>query len=197
MHFPFMIEEYEKKGKRIGVIFSSLGVFLSPLASLLEGSFFGGCGCGKMSSFQPFSIYQFRIVAFPNRLSFRALSPLWGSVAIVVISEEGDFWWIQFVVWRQCVNQSVCQSVNKSLFISVGAELPMRWLGHVVSLPAVSPPHTILHTTVALTLSQTQFWSCCTLAQTFSGSPFPPEKKNLCSLPTFLGYPHFNPPSKL
>lgn len=54
------------------------------------------------------------------------------------------------------ISQSVSQSVNKSLFISVGTELPIRWLGHVVSLPAVSPPHTILHTTVSLTLSQTQ-----------------------------------------
>lgn len=57
----------------------------------------------------------------------------------------------------EAVCLSACQSVNKSLFISVGGEQPLRWLGHVVCLPAVSPFVTILHTAVTLTLSRTQF----------------------------------------
>lgn len=54
-----------------------------------------------------------------------------------LVLKEGSFDGDGCVAWRQCVNQPVCQSVNKSLFISVGTTV--RWLGHMVSLPASSP----------------------------------------------------------
>lgn len=153
--FPSRSKVTRKKGKKKnGGIFSSQGVFLSPLASLRGGSFFLA---GGLPSFQPFPLYESRVMTLSHheRLGdcphFQAELPLW------LIPKEGPLDGDGFVVWRQCVNQPICQSVNKSLFISVGAELPIRWLGHVVSLPAVSPPHTILHTTVSLTLSQTRF----------------------------------------
>lgn len=87
-----------------------------------------------------------------NHLALRICPHFEAERPLLLISKEGTSDGDEFVVWRQCVNQPVCQSVNKSLFISVGAELPTRWLEHVVSLPAVSLPHTNLHTTVTLTL---------------------------------------------
>lgn len=155
MHFPFTIEGFRKREKRIGGIVSSQRVFLSALASSPLGvcSFFGR----GLSTFQPFSIYKHRIMALSHRVHLRACPHVQSGLPLWLILKEGPLDGDEFVVWRQCVNQPVCQSVNKSLFISVGAELPIRWLGHVVSLPAVSPPHTILRTTVSLTLSQTQF----------------------------------------
>lgn len=50
----------------------------------------------------------------------------------------------------EAVRQSACLSVGQQVFIylSGGAEQPIGRLGHMVSLSAVFPPHTILHTTV-------------------------------------------------
>lgn len=177
MHFPFTIKGYEKKGeKNQGYIQLTGGVSLSigipPWGFVLcwQGGFL-------VSSLSPLTN-----------------AGLWLS-PMVCVSEPvptfrqschcGSFWrrgpWVKMGLWfggSVSISQSVSQSVNKSLFISVGTELPIRWLGHVVSLPAVSPPHTILHTTVSLTLSQTQSWSCWTLAQTLLVAPISSRDNN-------------------
>lgn len=144
----------EKKKKRMGVYSAPRGCFSLHWHPPVGGSFFLA---GGLPSFQPFPLYESRVMTLSHRERLGACPHFQAELPLWLIPKEGPLDGDGFVVWRQCVNQPVCQSVNKSLFISVGAELPIRWLGHVVSLPAVSPPHTILHTTVSLTLSQTWF----------------------------------------
>lgn len=94
---------------------------------------------GGRSSFQPFSIYKCKVVSLSNHFSLRALPLLSGTAAMLFILKGETADGEGLVVWRQSVNQPFCPSVNKSLFISVGAELSVRCLEHVVSLPAIPP----------------------------------------------------------
>lgn len=172
----------EKRRKNWGYIQFS-GVFLSPLTSLL-GRLFTLWGRGNSSSV--FSTYKCKAGALSNQ-NVSAFYSVSGSTAAVVKSEGGDFW----RRWACGLKAAcpVCQPVNKSLFISVGAELPVSWSGRVASVPAVSP----------LTPSYTQLSCQLLLGQsshplglypdTVHGSPFPLEKKNPRSLGRYSGVP--------
>ena len=161
----------EKRRKNWGYI-QFRGVFLSPLTSLF-GSLFT-LRDRRNSSFQSFPLTNTRLGLFPIIfvLVFCSVS---GSTATVVNSEGGDFW-RRWACGLEAACRSVCQSVNKALFISVGAELLISWLGHVVSAPAVSPltpAYTQLSCQLLLRQSSHPLGLC---PNTFHDSPFPLEK---------------------
>lgn len=110
MHFPSWLRNKGKKGERIEVIFSLVGVF-SPLTSL-SGCLFTLWGRGNSSSV--FSTYKCKAGALSNQ-NVSAFYSVSGSTAAVVKSEGGDSDGGGLVVWRQRV-----QSVNQltSLYLS-------------------------------------------------------------------------------
>lgn len=110
-------------------------------------------GCGLAPHFQFLSIDKCHFLFLLTVLA-SDLGPFAGRAPAV-----GRLWGKVWHWWGLWFNQLVCQLVNKSLFISAGEEQPIGWLGHMVSLSAVFPPHTILHTRVPwLTLRYYPDW---------------------------------------